>query len=182
MPEYRRIFIEGGTYAFTVVTYKRRPLFSDSTSREILFKAIQKTQHQYPFEQIAYCLLPDHIHCIWTLPPGDTDYPIRWKLIKCKFSILYQEIHGARPPSNRSRINRGEVAIWQRRYWEHSIRDDTDLSNNINYIHFNPIKHGYVADPQDWKWSSFMKYESEGYYPDPWHEFSKIDTKMDYGE
>jgi len=182
MPEYRRIFIEGGTYAFTVVTYKRQPLFIDSATRELIFTAIQKTQYLYPFEQIAYCILPDHIHCIWTLPEGDFNYPIRWKFLKSKFSKLYQGVYGPYPPSNRSRINRGEVAIWQRRFWEHTIKDDEDLYNHINYIHFNPIKHGYIDDPQDWEWSSYRKYELEGYYTDPWKEFSKIEEKRDYGE
>jgi putative transposase len=182
MPEYRRVFIEGGTYAFTVVTHRRQPLFNDPVSREILFNSIQRIQYLYPFEQIAYCLLPDHIHCIWTLPAGDSDYPIRWKLIKCKFSRLYQDIYGPRPSLNRSKIKRGEVAIWQRRFWEHTIKDDNDLYNHINYIHFNPIKHGFVDNPHNWEWSSYIKYELEGYYPDPWHEFSKIDDKRDYGE
>jgi putative transposase len=182
MPDYRRIFIEGGTYAFTVVTHHRQPLFLDSTNLDILFTAIQKTQQLYPFDQIAYCILPDHIHCIWTLPIGDSNYPIRWKLIKSKFSKLYQDTYGLCQSSIKSRIKRGEVAIWQRRFWEHTIKDDDDLYNHINYIHYNPIKHGYVDNPIEWKWSSYSKFEMDGYYPDPWKEFSKIDVKRDYGE
>jgi putative transposase len=107
---------------------------------------------------------------------------MRWKLIKCKFSKFFQYQFGHVASTNESRNKRGEVAVWQRRYWEHTILDDDDLYNHIDYIHYNPVKHGLVEDMIDWQWSSYHQYESEGYYPDPWHEFPKMDDKDVYGE
>jgi putative transposase len=182
MPEYQRIFIDGGTYFFTVVTYERRPLFENQIARDLYFSSISHIQYKHPFEQIAYCILPDHIHCIWALPINDHDYSIRWKLVKCKFSRLYQYQFGPLISANESRNKRGEVGLWQRRFWEHTIRDDADLYNHSDYIHYNPVKHGLVEDVVNWKWSSYHQYESDGYYPDPYQIFSKLDGKKDYGE
>ena len=162
MPEYRRVHIEGGTYFFTAVTYKRRPLFADQITRDLYFSAIRNIQVNHPFNQIAYCILPDHIHCIWTLPNNDYNYSMRWKLIKCKFSKFFQYQFGHVASTNESRNKRGEVAVWQRRYWEHTIFDDDDLYNHIDYIHYNPVKHKYVSDPYEWPWTSLLNY----YNPD----------------
>ena len=182
MPEYRRVFNKGGTYFFTVVTYERRSIFIDQNSRDLYLSVLQSIQRSHPFEQLAYCILPDHIHCIWALPGEEHDYSLRWKSIKIKFSRIYQYRFGQVVATTESRKIRGEVGIWQRRFWEHTIRDDDDLYEHIDYIHFNPVKHGLVADPLDWKWSSYRQYESEGYSPDPWRELKQMGRKIEYGE
>jgi REP-associated tyrosine transposase len=182
MPEYRRVYVDGGTFFFTVVTYDRRPLFVNQIARELYFSSISRIQYKHPFEQIAYCILPDHIHCIWALPDNDHDYSLRWKLVKSKFSFLYQYRFGKSIPGNESRKKRGEVGIWQRRFWEHTIQDENDLNNHIDYIHYNPVNHGLVDDVVNWKWSSYHQFESEGYYDDPCRKPIKVDGKNDYGE
>lgn len=168
MPEYRRIKLEGGTYFFTVVTYHRCPILIDATAREIFHTAWDDTRVRFPFETIAVCLLPDHLHCIWKLPDGDANYAIRWSLIKGLFSKEYQQKIGPGEERNASRINRKEAAIWQRRFWEHTIDGERDLENHFDYIHYNPIKHGLVDRAVDWKWSSFHRYVREGIYDRNW--------------
>ena len=144
MSRYRRADIKGGTYFFTVVLADRP---SDLLSRNIdlLRQIYASVQKAHPFETIAIRILPDHIHAIWSLPPQDADFSRRWNLIKGGFS--------RRLPSNQTRspskIAKREKGIWQRRYWEHVIRDDTDLARHIDYIHFNPVKHGLVARVRD---------------------------------
>ena len=114
------------------------------------------------------CLLPDHLHCIWTLPESDSNYSVRWKEIKRVFTRGYPAQIGSGEARNPSREKRGEAAIWQRRFWEHTIRDEVDLARHIDYVHFNPVKHGLVEDTADWPWSSFHRFARTGYYPDNW--------------
>lgn len=169
MPEYRRVRIEGGTYFFTVVTYQRHHILTNMPARKLLHNAWMDTQHRFAFETIAVCLLPDHLHCIWKLPQGDANYSIRWKEIKRLFSRSYlKEIGNNGEERNPSRIKRKEVTLWQRRFWEHTIMDENDLNNHLDYIHFNPIKHGYVTRAADWPWSSFHRYVKEGVYDEDW--------------
>lgn len=144
MPEYRRNRIEGGTYFFTVVTYQRRPILTNSSAREILHYAWLDTKQRFPFETLAICLLPDHLHCIWKMPEGDANYSTRWKEIKGLFTKRYLQEIGPGEERNASRIKRNEAAIWQRRFWEHTIEDEDDLETHVDYIHYNPIKHGFV--------------------------------------
>lgn len=141
--EFRRARIPGGTYFFTVVAAERRPLLIDNASR--LREAFRSVKHRYPFHIEAIVVLPDHLHAIWRLPDGDADYPLRWSLIKRHFSIGLPA--GWRTASRRSKREKG---IWQRRYWEHCIRDENDLHRHLDYIHYNPAKHGFVNRVADW--------------------------------
>ncbi len=117
----------------------------------------------YPFVTEAICVLPDHLHAVWRMPKGDADYAKRWGLIKGLFSRAY-------PVAARSasKIKKREKGIWQRRYWEHQIRDDPDLQSHIDYIHYNPVKHGLVTQVKDWPYSSFHRYVHEGLLPIDW--------------
>jgi putative transposase len=168
MPEYRRACVEGGTYFFTVVTYGRLPILTNEPAREILRHAWCEVRERFPFETMAVCLLPNHLHCIWRLPEGDANYPVRWKEIKRRFSLLYQKEVGPGGLRNASRQKKHESAIWQRRYWEHTIKDEGDLETHLDYIHYNPIKHGYVTRAADWPYSSFLKYVRKGIYELDW--------------
>ena len=150
--QYRRVFVPGATFFFTVVTAGRRPLFGDAAACDVLRQALRRVAEQRPFTINAIVVLPDHLHCLWTLPPGDADYPTRWRLIK-------------------TRVTRGcgaKGSRWQSRYWEHLIRDDDDYRQHVEYIHYNPVKHGYVARPSEWPYSSFRRYVAEGLYPEDW--------------
>jgi putative transposase len=163
MSRYRRAHIAGGTFFFTLTLADRS---SDLLVREIdrLRKIYRTVQQRRPFESIAICVLPDHLHALWMLPPGDADFSGRWNLIKGGFS------RGLSPSPTRtaSKMAKREKGIWQRRYWEHVIRDDADLARHVDYIHFNPVKHGLVPRVQDWPHSSFRQYVKRGDLPLDW--------------
>ena len=165
MPEYRRSLIEGGSYFFTVVTYHRLPIFTNPTVRELLHNAFQLVQQKLQFNIIAICLLPDHIHCIWTLPEGDDRYSLRWKEVKRIFTLGYLAQIGPGETRSDSRTKQGEAAIWQRMFWEHTLRDQEDFNRHVDYIHYNPVKHGLVEEMRDWPWSSFHRFVKMGFYP-----------------
>jgi len=169
MPNYRRAWSPGGTYFFTVVTHQRRPIFAEANARQLLRRAfLHAKQKAGPFHVEALCLLPDHLHCIWTLPENDCDYPTRWKNIKAYFSHTYRKQGGISGVLSGSKIEKGEVGIWQRRYWEHLIRDRDDLNRHIDYIHYNPVKHGLAKSAGAWPWSTFHRYVRDGYYAPDW--------------
>lgn len=168
MPRYIRAQQPGGTYFFTVVTHRRRKLFYEINNRVILKKVIMEVQSTYPFNINAWVLLPEHLHCIWTLPEGDVDFSKRWGLIKTKFS---KELNGQRTPP-----------VWQNRFWEHLIRDDRDLETHLDYIHYNPVKHGLVESPKDWPSSTFQRYVEEGLYPINWGEGVSFQSTDKFGE
>jgi len=130
MPHYIRAKFEGGTYFFTVVTYRRRKLFLHELARKCLKEAIRETKARHPYESVAFCLLPEHLHCVWKLPAGDADFSIRWSMIKGCFSRSYLRLGGRQEPVPHSHRRRGETVLWQRRFWdfwEHQIRDERDL-------------------------------------------------------
>ena len=158
MPNYIRIHDSGGMYFFTLATYNRLPIFSTPTARDLLRSAWMEVQTRHPFTMVAVCLLPDHLHCIWSLPEEDDNYSMRWKEIKRRFTSGYLLKIGPGEPRSESRNKRKEAAIWQRRFWEHTIRDEIDLARHIEYIHNNPVKHGFVDDPANWPWSSYHQY------------------------
>ena len=164
MPNYRRAKFEGGYYFFTIVTYQRVELFRTELARHVLRKAIEKTRSGRPFQTIAFCLLFEHLHCIWKLRQNDSDYSMRWASIKGQFSKEYLNLSGQRRKVTSSRARKGEVCIWQRRFWEHQIRDENDLQRHVDYIHYNPVKHGLVRDVDNWPWSTYHKYVKEGFY------------------
>jgi putative transposase len=163
MSRNRRAKIEGGVFFFTVTLSDRS---SDLLVREIdrLRRVYVSVQKNYPFETIAICILPDHLHAVWSLPPGDTDFSLRWNLIKGNFSRGFP----GSTDRTESKMSRREKGIWQRRYWEHAIRDDTDLERHVDYIHFNPVKHGYVTKACDWPHSSFRRFVAAGVLPLDW--------------
>jgi putative transposase len=134
MSTYRRAFVEGATYFFTAVTYNRLPILTTDESRAILHDAWLDVQGRFPFTTVAVCLLPEHLHCIWSLPEGETDYPVRWKEIKRLFTKGYVAKVGLGEERNESRLMKGEAAIWQRRYWEHVIRDEQDLRRHEDCV------------------------------------------------
>jgi putative transposase len=163
MPEYRRNRVPGGTFFFTVNMLDRR---SDLlvTQIDALQDAVRQARVRAPFHIDAWVVLPDHMHCLWTLPEGDADFPGRWRAIKTAVSLA---LPVGEPPSP-VMTSRGERGIWQRRYWEHTIRDDRDFAAHLDYTHFNPAKHGLVDHPADWPYSSFRRCVASGLYPAGW--------------
>jgi putative transposase len=168
MPQYRRLFIEGGVYFFTLVTDQRQKIFSSPSAQTLFLESVEHVRSYHPFTTIAYCILPDHIHFIWKLPEHDSNYSTRISAIKRRFSIIYRQRGFISLPVNRSKMKRREVSIWQRRFWEHFIRDQDDFERHFDYLHFNPIKHGLVQQVRDWEASSFMEYVNSGIYDVDW--------------
>jgi putative transposase len=165
---YRRARVPGASYFFTVVAWHRRQVLCRPEVRAALRTAFREELRARPFELEAIVVLPDHLHCIWTLPPGDSDFSGRWRRIKASVSrAVGQEIEAEPTPSRRLK---GERGLWQRRYWEHVIRDEADFAAHLDYIHFNPVKHGLVERAADWPWSSLHRYMAEGAYPLGWGE------------
>ena len=162
MPQYVRAKIKGSLFFFTVVLADRSSgLLIDEIDRlRLIYRTIQQRR---PFETIAICVLPDHIRAVWALPDGDADFSARWSLIKSGFS------RGLDPmPRSASKVGKREKGIWQRCYWEHAIRDDADLERLVDYIHFNPVKHGHVTRVVDWPHSSFHRYVEQGLLAADW--------------
>lgn len=164
MRTYTRARIAGGSYFFTVNLAVRGG--KDLLVRHIaeLRVAFRQTRRNHPFTIDAIVVLPDHLHCVWHLPPDDDDFPTRWRLIKAQFSRRLDV--GERISQSRQR--KGERGIWQRRYWEHLIRDEGDYQRHVDYIHFNPVKHGYVQSVKEWPYSSFHRWVKRGIYPADW--------------
>ena len=160
---YRRAYIPGGTYFFTVN-------LADRSSRllvervDTLRDVVRDVRQRHPFEIVAWVVLPDHIHTIWKLPAGDADFSTRWALIKAGFSRCIAPVENV----NRSRATKGERGIWQRRFWEHLIRDEDDLARHVDYIHINPVKHGHTAKASEWPWSSIHRYIRNGTLTADW--------------
>jgi len=160
---YRRAHACGGTFFFTVN-------LADRSSRmlvehiDALRDAVRAVKQRHPFEIDAWVVLPDHMHAVWTLPPDDGDFSIRWMLIKAAFSRAIERGENIR----RSRMKKRERGIWQRRFWEHQIRDEDDLANHIDYVHINPVKHGHTARASDWPYSSIHRYIRQGELTADW--------------
>ena len=168
MLKYRWVFLKGGTYFITIVTYHRVALFINPEARKYLHQAFVDVKSRFPFDMEAVCLLPDHLHVLMCLPEDDADYPMRIREIKRLFTKAYLNNIGSGAPRNESRQRKNEAAIWQRRYWEHFIRDENDLNIHIDYIHYNPVKHGWVNAVAEWTWSSFHRYVRLGFYDREW--------------
>ena len=179
MPTFRRNFVKGGTYFFTCVTYQRQPILTTDLGRRCLREAIAKIQQDHPFDIVAIVLLPDHWHTIWSLPPGDDRYPLRWMRIKEEFTERWLSGGGSELPQSESRIRKRQRGIWQKRYWEHTVRDEDDLKRCADYCHWNPRKHKLVQRVLDWKWSSFHRFVNEGEYDLEW---GGIDPVPDWNE
>jgi len=168
---YRRLRCPGATYFFTVVTAQRAPLFSNSENVGLLQDVTRLVRIDHPFEIDAQVVLPDHLHALWTLPEGDADFSTRWMLIKSNFSRrLIRRLRKVAPldmPGN-ARTTRRERTVWQGRFWEHLIRDDDDFARHIEYVHYNPVKHGLVRAPIDWPHSTFQSFVARGLYEAHW--------------
>lgn len=168
MPNYRRPFDPGGVFFFTVVAERRVPVFSHARARRDLRPAIRTVQAERPFEMTAIVLLPEHLHCIWRLPEGDSDFSTRWSCLKRRFTQTWLGAGGVETDVSASRRNRRERGVWQKRFWDHRLRNEDDMIHHVNYIHYNPIKHGLVRCPHAWPWSSFHRWVKEGYYRADW--------------
>jgi len=177
MVHYCRNRIPGGTYFFTVTLRDRKSSLLIQHI-ELLREAVRKTKHERPFAINAWVVLPEHLHAIWTLPSGDADYSARWRSIKGYFS---HEL--AKSLESHQRNAKGEYDFWQRRFWEHTIRDPNDFSRHVDYLHFNPVKHGLVKTVRDWPYSSFHRFVVKNVYPADWGGL-EIDGNGhdDYGE
>ncbi|OSI22412.1 REP-associated tyrosine transposase [Neisseria dumasiana] len=149
---YRRYYRAGGTYFFTLVAHNRQRILTGDAVRSALREAVLAVREKYPFEIAAWVLMPDHLHAIWHLPENDADFSERWRQIKRHSQYLI----GA------------DVRLWQRRFWEHAIRDEADFGRHFDYVHFNPVKHGHVSKVSDWPFSTFHRYVKQGIYPLNW--------------
>jgi len=168
MPNYRRDKTPGGTWFFTVVSYQRRAFLCDPPVRAALTSAIRRVRIKYPFKINAWVLLPDHFHCVWTLPQGDSNYSLRISLLKRAVTLQCKSLVAAAGTRSASRLKHREATVWQRRFWEHLIKDTNDLRQHLDYIHYNPVKHGHCQDPADWPYSTVHKFIANGIYPKDW--------------
>lgn len=164
MPDYRRAWCPGGTWFFTINLQQRHG--NDLLVRHIdsLRMAVRHVRNKHPFNIHGWVVLPDHMHCMISLPENDSDFALRWRLIKGRFSRSI-------PPTewcSSSRLQRGERGIWQRRFWEHLIREERDYAAHMDYIHINPVKHGLVTQVIDWPYSTFHRYVEQRVYPPDW--------------
>jgi putative transposase len=159
MVSYRRNGVPGATYFFTA-TLRERTSAALTDSIAVLGMALRECRRRHPFSLAAIVVLPDHIHCIWTLPEEDADYSTRWRLVKAFFTHATGLGDAAR--------KKGERGVWQRRFWEHTIRDDLDLRRHVDYVHYNPVKHGYVKHVREWPYSSFHRYVKQQLLPLDW--------------
>ncbi len=163
MTSYRRNFIPGASYFFTLnLADRHERLLTDRIA--LLRSAFRNIRARHPFTIDAIVILPDHLHAIWTLPDKDHDFAMRWRLIKSTFSRALPRTEKI----SASRVRHAERGIWQRRYWEHTLRDERDFAQHVDYIHFNPVKHGHVTCVADWPFSSFHRMVKLGVYPEDW--------------
>jgi putative transposase len=163
---YRRARAMGGCYFFTLVAFRREKILTREDNVQLLREGMRRVKRVHPFRIDAFVLLPDHLHCIWTLPAGDADFSMRWRLIKSDFTRRCKDRSRHVPLG--SRRHKKERAVWQRRFWEHRLRDDRDFTHHVEYIHYNPVRHKYAAAPKDWPFSSFHKYVRQGKYARAW--------------
>jgi putative transposase len=163
MTNYRRNFIGGASFFFSVnLADRRQRLLTERI--DLLRAAFKDVRSRHPFTIEAIVVLPEHLHAIWTLPEGDADFALRWRQIKAAFARQRPGGEHVSP----SRADKGERGIWQRRYWEHTLRDEQDFVRHADYIHFNPVKHGHVTRVKDWPHSSFHRMVRLGLYPEDW--------------
>lgn len=175
MVQYRRNFLPGGTYFFTLTLHNRKANYL-TEHIDLLRSAMKKVQQKMPFSIIAIIVLPEHLHAIWKLPAGDSNYAVRWRLIKSYFT---QSLTKQKVPLLKN--SRGEYNLWQNRYWEHTIKNEIDLETHIDYIHYNPVKHGLVKNPVDWPYSSFHSFVRKNLLPTNWGK-NVLFPSINFGE
>ncbi len=168
MADYRRCYVPGGSFFFTVVTERRAPILGNDAAHELLRAAFRDCRQRWPFRVDALVMLPDHLHAIWTLPPDDADYSKRWGAIKKYFTQSWLAAGGTEQPSTDSRARYRRRGGWQRRFWEHTLRDERDYARHFDYLHYNPVKHGLVDAPRSWPYSSFHRWVESGVYDREW--------------
>ena len=172
MPNYIRSKYPGGYYFFTQITYQRIPILLNPVFFDTLQNVIREVKTKYPFQILAYCFLPDHMHFIWKLPDGDSNYSHRWQMIKGLSTIRFNKLEGSQGKQH-----------WQGRFWEHIIRNEEDYQKHFHYVHINPIKHGYVRNLSEWNYSSFRDYVKKGIYDiDFGLSENVVDTHDNFGE
>jgi len=174
VPNYRRFFVPGGTYFFTLVTHNRKPLFATAAHVQLFRNAVSEVKADQPFEIVAAVVLPDHVHFVWTLPTSDDDYSKRLGRVKARFT---KRLYGDEPSSNYVRRREGvspsrtkhrESAVWQRRFWEQTIDDEGEVARVLDYVHYNPVKHRLVRCPHQWEASSFHRWVEQGLHESMW--------------
>jgi putative transposase len=168
MSDYQRCYVAGGSYFFTVVTERRAPILVNDMARDCLREAYRHCLQILPFQINAMVMLPDHIHAIWTLPTDDCDYSKRWGIIKKHFTQSWLALGGFEQKISKSKLRYRRRGIWQKRFWEHTLRNQQDYNHHFDYIHYNPIKHGVVKMLSDYPYSSFHRWATLGVYPDSW--------------
>jgi putative transposase len=179
MSKYRRANMKGATYFFTVVTERRQAILTNDDVRVALRAAIIKVRESHPFTIEAWVLLPDHLHCIWTLPEGDADFSTRWRLIKREVTLAIGASYFREDLHTERRKHKQQGTIWQHRFWEHLIRDESDFTAHIDYLLFNPVKHGLTKTVSEWLWSSFHRLVEQGIYSSSWGEDDSIRLNLD---
>jgi putative transposase len=185
MSDYRRNYLAGGTYFFTLVAYNRRRILSTPLGCRCLHEAIATVKNELPFRLFAICLLPDHLHSVWILPPKDDDFSTRWKRIKAEFSHRWLERGGVEAEVTPAQRKEGRRGIWQPRFWEHTVVDEADLERCVDYLHWNPRSHRLVRRIRDWPSSSFHRFVQEGQYEINWggtEPTSIATSNIDWGE
>ncbi|MGH8497476.1 MAG: REP-associated tyrosine transposase [Methylococcales bacterium] len=166
MSNYRRVFIPGGVYFFTVVTYQRKAIFAMPENVDVLRIAYKRIMAEKLFTTDAIVVLPDHLHCIWRLPEGDADFPERWREIK---KIVSKRI-------GIKRHDRNAMDLWQPRFFDHVLRNEEDWRGHVDYIHYNSVKHGLAASPAEWPYSSFHKAVAKGWHAENWGSNGEPET------
>ena len=157
MTNIRRYHTPGAPVFITAVCYQRNPTLAPDAEKERLLAAMREVRAEMPFKMLAYVILNDHFH--WLIrPQGDADFSRIMQSVKLRFARRYKRHHGLT----------GSPTLWQRRFWDHLIRDEDDMQRHLDYIHYNPVKHGYVANPADYAWSSLSSYVAKGHYPQAW--------------
>ncbi len=179
MPEYRREYVPGGTYFFTVCTHQRRPVLTRRSVREAITSASVIVRRKYPFRIDAWVILPDHLHCLWTMPAKDADFSKRWSMVK---RIVTQTCGAICCDYDTSRSIRLEGRIWQRRFWDHLIRSEKDYQTHVDYVHWNPVKHGYTRSAAGWPYSSFSRFVAKGVYEADWGISDPAFQGLEFGE
>ena len=168
MPQYRRAHLPGSTVFITCVTYQRRPIFQTEAIIQLLRDALAQTQQERPFHIVGAAVLPDHLHFLWQLPTDDHDYSSRVGRMKVLFTRAFRGNKGLPTDVCASRQKHRECDVWQRRFWERSLCQQQQINHYLDYIHYNPVKHGLVACPHNWSYSSFSRYVKRGYYSWDW--------------
>jgi putative transposase len=177
--KYRCTKAPGSAFFFTVVTFDRRKIFTNEQIVALLRRAIAVVQVRRPFKVEAAVILPDHFHMIWRLPESEDDYATPWRLFKTYFTRRWSG--DGDYPITPFRQSKGERAVWQRHYWEHLIRDEADWRPHVDYIHYNPVKHGLARGPGAWPYSSFHTFVKQGYYSPDWRAWEGVDIAIEVG-